>query len=89
MMIAALLLAAPACKRAQVKHVDTVEEGPKLASTFQIGDGTLAKQLAGGFYDIESGSWRWTMKKFAVTLGPPPHAGPGPEHESEPSCCFS
>ena len=71
LLIAALLLAAPACKRAPVRHVDKVEEGPKLASSFQIGDSTMAKQLAGGFYDIESGAWRWTMHKFAVTLGPP------------------
>jgi hypothetical protein len=75
LLIAALLLAAPACKRAQVRHVDTVEEVPRLASSFQIGDGTMSKQLAGGFHDIESGSWRWTMQKFAVTLAPPPHAG--------------
>jgi hypothetical protein len=77
LLIAALLLAAPACKRAQVKHVDTVmveEQVPRLASSFRMGDATMAKQLAGGFYDIESGAWRWTMQKFAVTLGPPPHA---------------
>ena len=77
LLIAALLLAAPACKRDQVKRVDTVmveEQGPGLASSFRMGDSTMAKQLAGGFYDIESGAWRWTMQKFAVTLGPPPHA---------------
>jgi hypothetical protein len=72
LLIAALLLAAPACKRAKVHHVDTVEEAPtRLASSLQMGDRTMAKQLASGFYDVESDSWRWTMQKFAVTLHPP------------------
>jgi hypothetical protein len=71
LLIAALLLAAPACKRARVSHVDTVEEAPRLASSFQMGDRTMARQLASGFYDIESDAWRWTMQKFAVNLHPP------------------
>jgi len=77
LLIAALLLAAPACKRAKVHHVDTVEEAAApaapvaLASSVQMGDRTMAKQLAGGFYDIESDAWRWTAQKFAVNLHPP------------------
>jgi hypothetical protein len=76
LLIAALLIAAPACKREKVGHVvvdtaATVEEAPRLASSLQMGDATMAKQLAGGFYDIESGSWRWTMQKFAVNLHAP------------------
>jgi hypothetical protein len=71
LLIAALLIAAPACKRDKVRHVDTVEEAPRLASSVQMGDRTMAKQLASGFYDIESDAWRWTMQKFAVNLHPP------------------
>jgi hypothetical protein len=74
LLIAALLIAAPACKRAKVSHVDTVEEAPRLASSVQMGDRTMAKQLASGFYDIESDAWRWTMQKFAVNLHPPARA---------------
>jgi hypothetical protein len=75
LLIAALLIAAPACKRGNVRHVDTIEEAPRLASSMQMGDATMAKQLAGGFYDIESGSWRWTMQKFAVNLRAPARSG--------------
>ena len=71
LVLAALLLAAPACKHAQVHHVDTVEEPPRLASTVRMGDRATASQLTSGFYDIENNSWRWTMQKFAVTLRPP------------------
>lgn len=74
LLLAALLVAAPACKRSQVHHVDTVEEAPRLASTVRMGDRTMARQLAGGFHEIESDAWRWTMRKFAVNLRPPAHA---------------
>ncbi len=74
LLIAVLLMAAPACKRDKVGHVEVVgevQEAPRLASSLQMGDATMAKQLASGFYDIESGSWRWTMQKFAVNLHSP------------------
>ena len=71
LLLAVLLLAAPACKRGQVHHVDTVEEAPRLASSVRMGDRTMAHQLAGGFYEIEANAWRWTMQKFAVNLRPP------------------
>jgi hypothetical protein len=32
-------------------------------------------QLAGGFYDLEAGAWRWTGKTFAVTLSVPQGGG--------------
>jgi len=70
-LLAALLVAAPACKRAHVSHVDTVEEPPRLASLVHMNDRTMAGQLTTGFYDIENNAWRWTMQKFAVTLRPP------------------
>jgi len=70
-LLAALLLATPACKRGQVHHVDTVEETPRLASMVRIGDRTMSHQLVSGFYDVENNAWRWTMQKFAVNLRPP------------------
>jgi len=71
LLIAALLVAAPACKRAPLRHVETVEEAPRLASSVLMADRTLSKQLVSGFYDIESDAWRWTRQKFAVNLKPP------------------
>lgn len=73
-LLAALLLAAPACRQTKVETRDTVEEAPRLASTVRTGDPAAASQLTGGFYDIEAGAWRWTRQQFAVTLRPPTHA---------------
>jgi hypothetical protein len=74
LLIAALLLAAPACKRAHVKHVDTIEEAPRLASLVHMGDRTMAYQLVSGFHDVEANAWRWTMQRFSVNLRPPARA---------------
>ena len=74
LLIAALLLAAPACKRAHVKHVDTIEEAPRLASLVHMGDRTMAFQLVSGFHDVEANAWRWTMQRFSVNLRPPARA---------------
>jgi hypothetical protein len=76
-LLAAFSLTAPGCNKHQKVHVtetDTVEEAPRLASSVHMGDGTMAKQLASGFYDIEAGSWRWTQQQFAVNLRAPAHS---------------
>jgi hypothetical protein len=73
-LLAAFLLAAPACKHQDVHVTDTIEEPPQLASTVRMGDRTMAHQLVSGFYDIESNAWRWTQQKFAVNLRPPAHS---------------
>lgn len=73
-LLAAFLLILPACKHDEVHVTDTIEEAPHLASTVRMGDHATASQLAGGFYDIESNTWRWTMQKFAVNLRPPLHS---------------
>jgi hypothetical protein len=41
-------------------------------SVVYTGDPSRAKQLVGGFFAIEAKSWRWTGRKFVVTLLPPP-----------------
>ncbi len=74
LVLAAFLMAAPACRHAEVPHVDTIEEAPRLSSVVHMSDRTMASQLARGFYEIESNAWRWTMQKFAVTLRPPAHS---------------
>ncbi len=73
-LLAAFLLAAPACKHQDVQVTGTIEEPPRLASMVRMGDRTMASQLVGGFYDIESNAWRWTERKFAVNLRPPAHS---------------
>jgi hypothetical protein len=74
LLLAALLLAAPACKREHVRHVDTIEEAPRLASLVHMGDRTMAFQLVSGFHDVEANAWRWTMQRFSVNLRPPARA---------------
>jgi hypothetical protein len=73
-LLAALLVAAPACKHGPGRHVDTIEEAPRLASMVRMGDRTMAGQLTSGFHDVEANAWRWTMQKFTVTLRAPAHA---------------
>jgi hypothetical protein len=36
-----------------------------------MGDPAAEPQLVRGFYGVESGSWRWTESKFALTLHAP------------------
>jgi hypothetical protein len=74
LLLAALLVAAPACKHPRVHSTDTIEEAQRLASSVQMADRGAAPQLASGFYEIESNAWRWTMQKFAVNLRPPARA---------------
>jgi hypothetical protein len=74
LILAALLAAAPACKHAEVPHVETIEEAPHLVSVVHMNDRGMTNQLVRGFYEIESDAWRWTMQNFAVNLRPPAHA---------------
>jgi hypothetical protein len=52
----------------------TIEEPSRPASLIEMRDLPTAQQLTRGFYDLEEGSWRWTMGKFAVSVGTPPAA---------------
>jgi hypothetical protein len=38
----------------------------------KISDPNSEKQLISGFYGLEQGQWRWTARRFAVVLLPPP-----------------
>lgn len=61
------------CKRYRRPNpAATVEEPAELASRVSMGNPRDESQLLNGFYEIESNSWRWTRKKFAVSLQPPP-----------------
>ena len=69
-LLLALTLAIPGCQTRKVPVLLTDEESPRLASTIDMGDPNLAPQLT-GFHKIENGAWRWTQRRFAVSLGPP------------------
>ena len=68
-----MLLGPVACKRhqQQTKEEATDEQGQTLMPMIHVADQRAAVQLVKGFYDVEQNAWRWTMKKFSVTLRPP------------------
>lgn len=49
----------------------TIEEPAELASSISVANPRDESQLLNGFYAIEGNSWRWTGRKFAVSLQPP------------------
>jgi hypothetical protein len=70
--IALSLLAAGACKRPRhINPAATIEEPGELASRVNLADPNAGSQILHGFYGVEAGSWRWSMKRFAVSLQPP------------------
>ena len=67
--LAALLWAAPGCKK---KSAGSSAQDPKrIPIAVTMNDPRAAQQLVSGFYDIEENSWRWTSKQFVVELGTP------------------
>src|SRR5690348_179721 len=68
-VVAALVLAPSGCKS---RHGIQTEEGAqRMVSTIHMGDPRVAPQLVSGFHGIEAAAWRWTARKFSVTLKPP------------------
>jgi hypothetical protein len=53
---------------------ETIEEPTRPAALIQMHDAQTAQQLIRGFNNLEEGSWRWTMGKFAASVGTPPTA---------------
>lgn len=73
-ILAAFLLALPACKQRTTRTVQPIEEKPRLSSTIHMGDPAFAGQLVNGFYGIEAKAWRWTGRQFSVELRRPASA---------------
>jgi len=72
---AVALLCGAGCKRKVKPNVSATEEGlGELATVIHAADPRTAGQLLRGFYPVESGAWRWTMQKFAVSLATPARA---------------
>jgi hypothetical protein len=67
--MAALLWAAPGCKRKPAEQA--AQNAKRVPITITIGDPRAAQQLVSGFHEIEGGAWRWTEKQFVVELGTP------------------
>jgi len=61
------------CRPAETTPVaeNAPEAVTELKSTVTMGDSEAAAQLLNGFYDVEGGSWRWTMSHFSVILAVP------------------
>jgi hypothetical protein len=68
------LLVLNGCRAPQSVPVGTIEEKslPALSTMVHVADPKTAGQLVKGFHGVEQNAWRWTMKEFSVTLGPPP-----------------
>ena len=45
--------------------------GSAVAGMISVADPNSSAQLVSGFYEVESGAWRWTAKSFDVMLRPP------------------
>ena len=72
-LLAAVAVAPAACKRK--RKVRAEPANAQLVSVLAMNDPLAAIQLVRGFYSLEGGAWRWTMKSFAVVLRPPENSG--------------
>ena len=68
-LLGAIVVAPAACKRR--RKVRAEPANAQLVSVLAMNDPLTAIQLVRGFYNLEGGAWRWTMKSFAVALRPP------------------
>jgi hypothetical protein len=59
------------CKRKKKAQATTPEPAAVLLSVVNVADPVGAVQLAAGFFELESNTWRWTSRKFTVVLRPP------------------
>ncbi len=74
-MLVLLACGSTACKRAKRNPgALTLEQDASLTSVVKMNDPAASPQLVRGFYGLEGGVWRWTMKRFEVALKPPPGA---------------
>ena len=74
-LICACALLGTGCKRRQHPNpAATIEEEAELSSSISVAEPKDATQLLSGFHAVEGDAWRWSMKKFAVSLAPPANA---------------
>jgi hypothetical protein len=66
------LAAGAACKRKRHPNpMATIEEESPLANMVSMADAAASSQLLSGFHTLEQGAWRWSMKRFSVSLAVP------------------
>jgi hypothetical protein len=73
--LAALALASPACKRRRHPNpMATIEDESPLASVVSMADPAASSQLLSGFHAVEHNAWRWSARKFSLSLAVPENA---------------
>jgi hypothetical protein len=70
-LLCGVLLITAGCKRKKKAQVTTPEPAAVLLSVVDMANPAGSVQLARGFFDLESNSWRWTAGRFTVVLRPP------------------
>src|ERR1700730_13045266 len=75
-LILCILTATIDCKsRRKRAPLEPIGQSGLLSSMINVADPHFAVQLTKGFYDVESGAWRWTARNFSAMLRPPRDAG--------------
>jgi hypothetical protein len=70
-LIPILILASGCQLRHRPNPHATIEDESEISSTLRMSDPRDAAQILDGFFGLESGAWRWSMKRFSVSLAPP------------------
>ena len=71
-LLAGLCAVTVACKSmTPIRLEPTIEDPAALAPALRVNDAAKSDQLLRGFYELQSGAWRWTAPQFAVALGTP------------------
>jgi hypothetical protein len=70
LLVLALVAGTGGCKRHRAD--DTF---PRFRSIIVMSDPRSAAQLLSGFHSVEAGAWRWTERRFSVSLARPPKTG--------------
>jgi hypothetical protein len=71
LLMAASVLSLAGCKRTKKAETPAPEPAVVLLSVVSVADPAGTVQLASGFFELESNTWRWTAPKFTVVLRPP------------------
>lgn len=67
-----LLLAGGSCKSRKPRQEILVDDNESaVRGRVAANDASVASQLVRGFYEVESGAWRWTMPRFAIRFEVP------------------
>ncbi|MFO0363412.1 MAG: hypothetical protein ACK55F_01820 [Acidobacteriota bacterium] len=72
--LAVLLLLATVCCQARKRRLEVLVDDTEPADVREqvaANDASVSGQLVRGFYEVESGAWRWTMPRFAIRFRVP------------------